>query len=343
MGSGLACGARNDSRGSHAIPLDRETMMKRRTVLIGGAAALAAASARAQAVTRVVFPFGAGGGGDTLCRILTEDVRASGGRQMIVENRTGADGRIGINSVRTSAPDGTTFLVTTGPTMWLMPLVHPAPGYDPFRDFAPVSQLALFEFCVAVANSTGITSMAELAAWAKANPGRASYAIPGAGTIPHFLGVSLSKLVGVDMRRVPYRGGAPALNDLVGGQIPLSVGTLADALAQHRAGTIRIIATTGERRSPFTPDLPTLKESGFDLVGDAWYGMWAPRDTPASVVADMNAAMVATLSKEAIRSRLTDIGLVATGTSADRLVELMRGQVAQWKPVIDESGYKMEN
>ena len=317
--------------------------MKRRTVLFGGAAALAAGRASAQAVTRVVFPFGAGGGGDTLCRVLTEDIRAATGRGTIVENRTGADGRIGINSVRTAAPDGTTFLVTTGPTMWLMPLVHPSPGYDPVRDFEPVGQLALFDFCVAVANETGIRSMSDLAAWVRTNPGRASYAIPGAGTIPHFLGVSLSKLVGIDMRRVPYRGGAPALNDLVGGQIPLSVGTLADALGQHRAGTIRIIATTGERRSPFTPDLPTLKESGYDLAGEAWYGMWAPKGTPAGLVSDMNSAVVASLGRAGVKERLTQLGLVGTGTSGEALTELMRAEVARWKPTIDESGYRMEN
>lgn len=323
--------------------------MKRRAMLLGGGVALAAAAvgpgsfAQSGAVTRIVFPFGAGGGGDGLCRVLVEDARLSFGKSMIVENRTGADGRIGINSVRTAPPDGTTFLVTTGPTMWLMPLVHASPGYEPFRDFEPVAQLALFEFCVAVANATGIKTMGELATWVKTNPDKASYGIPGAGTIPHFIGVSLSKLLGVDMRRVPYRGGAPAINDLVGGQIPLSVGTLADALQQHRAGNVRIVATTGESRSPFTPDLPTLKESGYDLVGDAWYGMWAPKGTRQNIVADMNGMMVATLAKPAVKERLAGLGLVATGTTPAALTDLMKEQVAQWKPVIDESGYRMEN
>jgi tripartite-type tricarboxylate transporter receptor subunit TctC len=323
--------------------------MDRRTALIGGGGALAVAAfgrrllAQTGAVTRIVFPFGAGGGGDSLCRVLAEQAGALLGRSFIVENRTGADGRIGINSVRTAPADGTTFLVTTGPTMWLMPLVHKAPGYDPFGDFEPVSQLALFEFCISVANTTGIKSMGEMAAWVKANPDKATYAIPGAGTLPHFIGVSLSKAFGVDMRRLPYRGGAPAINDLVGGQVPLSVGTVADALQQHRAGNILAIATTGAGRSQFMPEVPTLKEAGYSIVADAWYGMWAPKGTPTKEVAEMSQAMATILARPEVKTRLEGFGLVATGTSAARLVEIMREQVARWQPVIEESGYRMDN
>lgn len=323
--------------------------MDRRKALIGGGAALAAAAfaprllAQTSAVTRIIFPFGAGGGGDSLSRVLTEQLAALLGRSFIVENRTGADGRIGINSVRTAAADGTTFLITTGPTMWLMPLVHKAPGYDPYSDFEPVAQLALFEFCISVANNTGIRTMADMHAWVKANPDKATYAIPSAGTLPHFIGDSLSKAFGVDMRRLAYRGGAPAINDLIGAQIPLSVGTVADALQQHRAGTIRTIATTGANRSQFTPEVPTLKESGYAIIADAWYGIWAPKGTPANLVAEMNQALVTILAKSEVKERLAGFGLVATGTTAAELVVIMREQTARWKPVIDKSGYRMDN
>jgi tripartite-type tricarboxylate transporter receptor subunit TctC len=145
------------------------------------------------------------------------------------------------------------------------------------------------------------------------------------------------------MRRLPYRGGAPAINDLVGAQIPLSVGTVADALQQHRAGTIRMIATTGAVRSQFTPEVPTLKEAGHDIVADAWYGMWAPKGTPEKLVTEMNRAMVAILAKPDVRERLASFGLVATRTSAARLVEIMREQTARWQPVIAESGYRLDN
>ena len=324
-------------------------MTTRRDVVLGGVAVAAAMASPGRglaqaggAPVKIVFPFAAGGGGDALCRLLAERMAAALGRVVIVENRTGADGRIGIQSVKAAAADGDTILITTGPTMWLMALVHKAPGYDPFKDFEPVSHLTAFEFCVAVANSTGIGSMKELAAWAKANPDRATYGLPGVGTIPHFTGVALSKLIGVDMRRLPYRGGAPAMNDLVGGQIPISIGTLADALQQHRGGKVKILAVASRKRSPFLPDVPTLIEEGFNVDGEAWYGMWVPAKTPADVIAKLNAAVVAAIQEPEVVKRLEALGLIPSGTSPARLNEIMRENTTQWGPVVKESGYTMD-
>jgi tripartite-type tricarboxylate transporter receptor subunit TctC len=325
-------------------------MIDRRSFVAGagaGAAALASGprpvlAQAGGAPVKIVFPFGAGGGGDAISRLLAEQIAPVLQRTVIVENRTGADGRIGINSVKSAPPDGDTLLITTGPTMWLMPIVHKAPGYDPFTDFEPISHLASFEFCVAVALNTGISSMKELVAWVKANPDKATYALPGAGTIPHFIGVALSKLIGTDMRRLPYRGGAPAMNDLVGGQIPLSVGTLADALQQHRAGKVRIVAVAGKQRSPFLPEVPTLIESGFNIDGDAWYGFWAPAKTPAATIGKLNGAVVGALQKPEVKQRLEALGLVPAGTTAQRLVDLMRENRSRWEPVVRESGYRMD-
>ncbi len=325
-------------------------MLDRRNWLAGSAAGtamlgLGPSPVLAQAggtPVRIVFPFGAGGGGDAISRLVAEWIAPALKRSVIVENRTGADGRIGIGSVKSSPPDGNTLLITTGPTMWLMPLVHKAPGYDPFKDFAPISLLARFEFCVAAALNTGIKSIEELTPWVKANPDKATYGLPGAGTIPHFTGVALSKLIGVDMRRLPYRGGAPAMNDLVGGQIPLSVGTVADALQQHRAGKIRILAVTSKTRSPFLPDVPTMIESGFNLESDAWYGSWAPAGTPDAIVAALNAAVTQALKVETNRKRLEGLGLIPDGSTPARLVEIMRENTARWSGIVKESGYSME-
>ncbi len=291
---------------------------------------------------KIVFPFGAGGGGDAISRLMAEKISAAIGRPVIVENKTGADGRIGIQSVKNAAADGDTFLITTGPTMWLYPMTHPAPGYDPYADFAPVAQLARFEFCVAVANNTGLKSMAELAAWIKANPDKAAYGVPGAGTIPHFTGVGLSKLLGTEMRRVPYRGGAPAMTDLVAGQIPIVVGTLADALQQHRGGTVRIVAVASKARSPFVPDVPTLVESGFNLTGDAWYGLWAPAKTPAEPIAKIHAAVTAALADAAVQKRLETLGLIPSPSSPEALTALMKADAGFWADIVKSSGFKME-
>lgn len=291
---------------------------------------------------KVVFPFAAGGGGDALSRIIAERLGPVLNRTVIVENRTGADGRIGIQSVKSAPPDGNTLLMTTGPTMWLMALVHKAPGYDPFKDFEPISQVARFEFCIAVANNTGIKSIAELAPWVKANPDKATYGLPGVGTIPHFTGVALSKLIGVDMRRLPYRGGAPAMNDLVGGQIPLSVGTVADALQQHRGEKVRILAVTSRTRSPFLPDVPTMIESGYNLEGDAWYGLWAPAGTPAALVKQISGAMADAMKQPEVRKRLEGLGLIPSGTTPARLAEIMRENTDRWAGIVKESGYTID-
>lgn len=323
------------------------TQISRRGVVGGALAAAAlpmpAIGQGAGGVVRVVFPFGAGGGGDAISRLMAEQIAAGLGRSVIVENRTGADGRIGIGSVKAAAPDGNTLLITTGPTMWLMPLVHKAPGYDPFKDFEPIGQLALFEFCIAVANNTGVKTLAELVAWIKANPEKATYGVPGAGTIPAFAGLSFAKAIGVPMQRLPYRGGAPAMTDLVGGQIPIVVGTLADALQQHRAGTIRVVAVASEKRSPFVPDVPTLSESGYKLVADAWYGLWAPAGTPKDVTAKLSGIVTASLQREDVRKRLLDLGMIATGTSPQRLVEIMQENTRTWAPIVAESGYTIES
>ena len=321
--------------------------MQRRQFMTTALAALGATAsgARAQPASsplRIVFPFAVGGGGDALCRLLAEHAAGSLGRSVIVENKTGADGRIGIQFVKSAPADGDTILVTTGPTMSIMQQVHKAPGYDPFKDFEPVAHLANLEFCFAVAKSLPITSMAELAAWLKANPDKATYGIPGAGTIPHFIGLQFARLIGVDLRRLAYRGGTPALQDLVGGQIPMVSGTVADALAQHQAGTIRIIATSGNERSPFLPGLPTFTEAGFAITGTSWYGAWVPAGTPPAVIARLGASFAAVLRDAAIKDRMLKLGLIATGFPAAELARIQRADAERWAPTIKESGFTME-
>jgi tripartite-type tricarboxylate transporter receptor subunit TctC len=324
--------------------------VQRRTVLKGLGAGALALSLPGQAVAQIggaplkfVFPFGAGGAGDALTRTIADKIGLSLGRTTIVENKTGADGRIGIQSVKSATADGDTVLLTTGPTMWLYPMVHAAPGYDPYADFAPISRLARIEFCVAVANNTNLKTMAELAAWVKANPDKAVYGVPGAGTIPHFTGDRLSKALGVDMRRVPYRGNAPAITDLVGGQVPIVIGTLADALQQHRAGTVKMLAVVSKERSPFVPDVPTLKELGYDVVGDAWYGLWTPANTPADRIAKLNAATVAALGMADVREKLQSFGLVSAPSTPEELAANMKSDAAIWGDVIKASGFRMAN
>ena len=324
--------------------------MQRRDILRLGCGALGVASAGIRPVLaqtsgapiKIVYPFSAGGSGDATARIVAEAIGVALGRPAIVENKTGADGRIGIQSVKAAAATGDTLVITTGPAMWLMHMVHANPGFDPLADFEPVSLITKYEFCIAVANNTGLTTFKDLIAWIKANPDKAAYGIPAIGTMPHFIGVSLAKTAGLELRRVVYRGGVPQINDLVGGQIPIAIATIYDALQHHRAGTVRILAATGETRSTFLPDVPTLKENGIDLHADAWHGLWAPKGTPRDVVAKLNAIVIATMHRPDVRQRLDDLGLVAVGTSPEQLTAAMKDNAVRWGPVIRESGYRIE-
>lgn len=321
--------------------------MHRRTVLSLGTGALASVvasqPARAQANTlKIVFPFAAGGPGDAMSRMVADSIGASLGRNAIVENRTGADGRLGITHVKNSAADGNTLLATTGPTMWLMHLVHKTPGFDPYVDFAPITRLARFDFAIAVANNVKVSSLTEFVSWAIENPAKASYAIPGAGTIPHFTGVQLSKLIGVDMVRVVYRGSVPSVNDVISGHIPIAIVPLGDCLQHYRAGTLKIVAVTSEKRSPFAPEVPTLRENGINLVGDAWYGLWAPAGTPKDLIDKINKATVDLLGKDDIKDRLSKLGLIAAPSTPSELDGMMRAAAAAWGPVIKETGYTID-
>ncbi len=256
-----------------------------------------AARAGSGPLTRFIFPFSAGGGGDTLCRILAQDLSSTLDRTIIVENRTGGDGLIGIKAVKGANPDGATVLVTTGPTMYLLPMVEAAPSFDTAKDFVPVSLLARFEFGIVTGPEVDAKDFKQFVAWLKANPDKATFGVPSNGTIPHFAGSQLEKVLGVAMTRVPYRGSAPIINDLIGGHLPFGITTIADAIPQYRAGNVKILAVSSAARSPFIPEVPTLKESGVDLVADGWYGMWLPAGSPADFAAKLSAAVAAALSK----------------------------------------------
>jgi tripartite-type tricarboxylate transporter receptor subunit TctC len=322
--------------------------MDRRS-FIGASASLVlaarASAARAQSgpLTRIIFPFAAGGSGDAICRLIAEHLRPLLDRSIIVENRTGADGLIGIRSVLSAPPDGTTILITTGPTMYLLPMVETKPSFDQARDFVPVSLLGRYEFCVATGAGTDARDFKQLVAWLKANPAKSSFGVPSNGTIPHFTGSRLEAILGIPMTRVPYRGGAPIVKDLIGGHLPFAVITLADALAQHQAGTVRVLAVSSETRSPFLPEVATLKENGIDLVADAWYGMWLPARSSADFARQLSAAVATVLGKPEVKQKLLAIGLIPVGSTPEALTQELAANTAFWQPIVQATGYKITN
>ena len=320
--------------------------MDRRRFVAGCAVSWAAGSsafAQSGPVTRIIFPFAAGGSGDMLCRLIAEQLRPLLDRTFIVENRTGGDGLIGIKSVMNAAPDGATILVTTGPTMYLLPLVETKPSFDYARDFVPVSLLSRFEFVVVTGPATDAKDFTGLVAWLKANPAKSSFGVPSNGTIPHFTGSRLEAVLGIPMTRVPYRGSAPILKDLAGGHLPFAITTLADTIAQHRAGAIRIVAVSGATRSPFLPNVQTLKENGVELVADSWYGMWLPAGAAADFAQRLSAAVATVLAKPEVREKLLAVALIPVGTTPEALDREHAANTAFWQPIVKATGYRITN
>ena len=314
----------------------------RALVLASLAVAVPAVPAGAQSgaeTIRIVFPFAAGGSGDTLARLLAEHLRVSLNVPVIVENRTGAQGRIGVQAVKAAAPDGKTLLLTPVAPMSIYQHVYKSLAYDPIADFQPLSQVATFDFAIAVGPQVPAKSLPELVAWVKANPAQGSYGIPAAGSLPHFFGALFAKAAGLDLRHVGYRGSAAALTDLVAGQLPIVVTTTADLLEQHKAGRIRMLATSDRQRSPFVPDIPTFKEAGYDIVGTGWYGVFAPAGLAPDRVEKLSTALAAGVRVPRIKERLLAVGLQPTGTTAAELGRIQKADSELWAPAVKASGF----
>jgi len=294
-------------------------------------------------LTKIIFPFAAGGSGDALCRLIAQYLGPALDRNVIVESRTGGDGLIGIRSVKGAGPDGATILVTTGPTMYLLPMVEAAPSFDAAKDFVPVSQLVRFEFAIVASSAIGVNDFRELVAWLKANPAKATYGVPGSGNIPHFTGWQLEQVLGLSMTKVPYRGSALIVNDLIGGHLPFGITTVSDAITQHRAGGLKIVAIASSARSSFLPDIPTLKESGVDLVADAWYGMWLPAGTPPDFAKKLSAAVANVLAKPDVKEKLLALMLDPVGSTPEELTQELAANTAFWQPIVKATGYKITN
>lgn len=294
-------------------------------------------------LTKIIFPFAAGAGGDTLCRILAQHMSPILDRTIIVENRAGGDGLIGIKSVKGASPDGTTILVTTGPTMYLLPMVELQPSFDTAKDFMPVSLLVRFEFAIVASPAVDAKDFKQFVAWLKANPNKANFGAPSNGTIPHFTGSKLEQVLGIPMMRVSYRGSAPIINDLVGGHLPFGITTLSDAVPQHQAGGVKILAVTSAERSPFLPDVPTLKENGVDLVADAWYGMWLPAGSSLAFAKQLSEAAAVALAKPEAREKLLAIGLIPVGSTPEGLAQELAANAAFWQPIVKATDYKITN
>jgi tripartite-type tricarboxylate transporter receptor subunit TctC len=310
------------------------------------AAALIATQAFAQfgqKPAKIIFPFAAGGSGDAIARLVAEKLQQATGQPVLVENRTGASGRIGVVAVKQSEPDGTTILMTPFTLMLLYPHIYPQLSYDPEADFAPVSQIASFEFALTVHKDVPVKTVAEFVEWVKANPAKASYGTPGPGTLPHFLGDAFSRAGNLGLVHVAYRGASAALNDLVAGQIAVGVLPTADILEQHKAGNVRVLANFDAKRSPYLPELPTIRESGYPLSGNGWFAFYVPAKTPAPIVERISALVREALNTPEVKDRIFRTGSIPTGTTPAELAATGKADGDFWVPIVKASGFKPDD
>ncbi len=289
---------------------------------------------------KILVGFAAGGSSDIAARMLADKLKDSLGQPVVVENRVGAGGRIAAEALKNAPPDGATMLLTPVVVPVLAPLVFKQLNYDPARDFAPVSQVATYQFAFAVAPANPAKTVPEFVTWLKANPTQANFGSPAPGSLPHFFGLMVGQATGIDMVHIAYKGGAPLATDLMGGQISAGIDALSDMMELHRAGKIRIIATSGAKRSPLLPTVATFQEQGFPSIeGSGWIGVYVPARTPKAVIDQISVAIVKALRAPEVRERFLTLGYEPTGTTPEALAAIMAADTARWEPVIRRSGF----
>jgi tripartite-type tricarboxylate transporter receptor subunit TctC len=308
-----------------------------------GVALAATAQAQTEKPVRIVVGFPAGATLDSLARQVAEKLRVSLNQPVIVENRTGAAGRLAAEFVKGQPGDGMTLLMTPVANMAIMPHSHKGLRYDPFRDFVPVSHVANFQIAFAVGPAVPSQTLRDYVALVKKDPKAGNYASAAAGSIPHFLGVMFARTAGIELTHVPYKGTAPALTDLVGGQIAAAVMTVPDIAQLQRAGKVRALAVAGTRRSAALPDVPTFKEQGYDLEGSGWYAVFAPASTPKETVDRLSRLVAQATQTPEVRAFIEKGGMEATGTTPAELAAMLKADYDRWGPVIKASGFTSED
>ncbi|HON30385.1 MAG TPA: Bug family tripartite tricarboxylate transporter substrate binding protein [Ottowia sp.] len=308
-----------------------------------GAAALGVAHAQGSeglsGPVRLVVGFPAGGAGDIIDRVVADKIAEPLGVSVIVENKPGAGGRVAAELLKAAPADGRTVLITPLAPIVIAPLTFQKLNYKSDTDFVPVAQLVKFPLSLAVGKDSPNTSLKDLVAWFKAHPQQASFGTSAAGSQLHFLGLMLGQAAHIDLVHVPYQGGTPLITDLIGGQVPSAIDAF--PLEFHKAGKIRLLASSGESRSPLLPDVPTFKEQGYPtVVGEAWFGAFMSAKTSPALVQRVSEAMASAVQQPDVRQKLAAAGLEATGLKAPEFARLVAADQARWKPVIEVSGFK---
>jgi tripartite-type tricarboxylate transporter receptor subunit TctC len=327
----------------------RQRLLLALVTIVGIAAIGVAAPAAAQAPAyptkpvRLVVPFPPGGATDIIARAVAQKLGETLGQSIVVDNRPGAGGNVGTELVAKAAPDGYTLEMGTVGTHAINASLYAKMPYDNVKDFAPIILVAGVPNVLEVNPTLPINSVQELIAYAKANPGKLNFASSGNGTSIHLSGELFKVMAGVQMTHVPYKGSAPALQDLIGGNVQLMFDNLPPSLPQIKSGKLRAIAVTSAARAPALPDVPTIAESGLPgFEASSWFGLLAPAGTPPAIIAKINAEVATWLASPEGREKLAAIGANAAGGSPEDFARHIQAETAKWAKVVKESGAKVD-
>jgi tripartite-type tricarboxylate transporter receptor subunit TctC len=313
-------------------------------------ATLGVPAARAQGVEqpKILYGFPAGSSGDIVARRVAERLASAGyGRTAaVVENKPGAGGRIALETLKASPADGSVLCLTPFSCTSIYPHVYKKLSYDPVADFVPVSIAAIMHHGLSVGPMVpdSVKDVRGFIAWLKANPEKANYGSPAAGSTPHFLGALLGLSQAIDYKHVPYRGSVPAITDVMGGQLASVFCPAGDPLPNHRAGKLRLIATSGRQRLPFAQDVATFAEQGFpELTTEEWFGFYAPARTPAAVVTAANTAINQALKDKTLIEGAAQVGLLAQGSTGAEMARSQRAEFERWAPLVQKIGFTADS
>jgi tripartite-type tricarboxylate transporter receptor subunit TctC len=285
-----------------------------------------------------VVPQAAGGANDAIARVIAQKLGEVMGQTFVVENRVGAGGNVGTAAVAKARNDGYTLMLTANSAQVINPALYKSTGFDPIKDFEPIAPVATAGYVLVAHNSFPARNVSELVAAAKAAPGKFMIASAGNGTLNHLIGEMLGKAVGIELTHVPYKSAAAAVNDLVGGQVQLSVQSLPSSIAFIRANRLRVLGVVNEKRVAALPDAPTIGETIKGFGSTPWYGVFAPAGTPKAIVAQVHAALARVLEMPETRERLAAVGCEPYFSSTEQFATLVREDLPRWARIVKDSG-----
>ena len=309
--------------------------------MIVAAVAGAAAQSFPDRPIKIIAPFTPGSPNDVVARLIAPPLTTLLGQSVVIDNRPGGGTSIGLKAVMAADPDGTTLLISNSPTHFIAPLVNRSFSYDPLKDFVPVASIASGGLMLVIAPEVPATTVKEFVAYAKAKPGQLNFGF-GQGTLPQLIGEMFKLATGTEFAFIPYKGGAQAVTDMLGGRVQMNIGTISTLAPLVRQGKLRALAITSAARNPEMPDVPTMAESGLPEVASVtYYGLFAPAGTPIEAVRRLNAAVNDSLKSPELRAAIARIGFEPHGGTPEEFAALLTNEIKIWAPIVQKTGFQM--